>query len=97
MQLLMCGVQEIDVGDWQASAAYSGGFDASPRAVRWLWAVVRQMANEERGALLLVCTGSVRAPAIGFARLMGYSGKQQEFRLERVEGSSERLPTASKQ
>jgi hypothetical protein len=97
MQLLMCGVQEIDVGDWQASAAYSGGFDASPRTVRWLWAVVRQMANEERGALLLVCTGSVRAPAIGFARLMGYSGKQQEFRLERVEGSSERLPTASQQ
>jgi hypothetical protein len=97
MQLLMCGVQEIDVDDWQASAAYSGGFDASSRTVRWLWAVVRQMANEERGALLLVCTGSVRAPAIGFARLMGHSGEPQEFRLERVEGSSERLPTASQQ
>ena len=53
------------------------------------------MANEERGALLLVCTGSVRAPAIGFARLMGYPGQQQQFRLERVEGSSERLPTAA--
>jgi hypothetical protein len=95
MQLLMCGVQEIDVDDWQASAAYSGGFDASPRTVRWLWAVVRQMANEERGALLLVCTASVRAPAIRFARLMGYSGQQQQVRLERVEGSSERLPTAA--
>ncbi len=97
VQLLMCGVQEIDVDDWQASAEYSGGFDASSRSVLWFWAAVRRMTNEERSKLLIFCTGSVRAPAIGFARLMGYSGKQQEFRLERVEGSSERLPTASQQ
>jgi E3 ubiquitin-protein ligase HACE1 len=95
MQLLMCGVQEIDVDDWQASADYSGGFDASSRTVLWFWAAVRRMTNEERSKLLLFCTGSARAPATGFAHLMGYSGRQQRFRLQRVEGSSERLPTAS--
>jgi E3 ubiquitin-protein ligase HACE1 len=71
MQLLMCGVQEIDVDDWQASAEYSGGFDASSRTVLWFWAAVRRMTNEERSALLLFCTGSARAPATGFAHLMG--------------------------
>ena len=53
------------------------------------------MTNEERSALLLFCTGSARAPATGFANLMGYSGQQQHFQLQRVEGGCERLPTAS--
>jgi hypothetical protein len=95
LQLLMCGVHEIDVDDWQASAEYSGGFDASSRTVLWFWAAVRRMTNEERSALLLFCTGSARAPATGFAHLMGYAGQRQRFRLQRVEGSSERFPTAS--
>ena len=95
MQLLMCGVQEIDVDDWQASTEYDGGFDASARTVRWFWVAVRRMTNEERSALLLFCTGSARAPATGFAHLMGHSGQQQRFQLQRVEGNSERLPTAS--
>ncbi len=45
--------------------------------------------------MLLFCTGSARAPATGFAHLMGLSGEQQRFRLQRVEGSSERFPTAA--
>ena len=64
VQLLMCGVQEIDVDDWQASGEYGGGFDASSRTVRWFWAAVRRMTNEERSALLLFCTGSARAPVM---------------------------------
>ena len=95
VQLLICGVQEIDVDDWQASAEYDGGFDASSRTVLWFWAAVWLMTNEERSALLLFCTGSARAPATGFAHLMGFWGEQQRFRLQRVEGNSERLPTAS--
>jgi len=95
VQHLMCGLDEMDVDDWQASAEYSGGFDASSRTVRWFWAAVRRMTNEERSALLLFCTGSARAPATGFAHLVGYSGQQQHFRLQRVEGSSERFPTAA--
>ena len=61
---------------------------------------MRRITNEERSALLLFCTGSARPPATGFAHLMGYSGdsqraEPQRFRLQRVEGSSERFPTAS--
>ena len=46
------------------------------------------MTPEERGQLLFFCTGSARAPATGFANLMGYSGQQQRF-------STERPPTAA--
>ena len=52
------------------------------------------MSNEERSCLLHFCTGSARAPAAGFASLVRYSGQQQRFRLQYVEGGSERLPTA---
>jgi hypothetical protein len=95
VQLMMCGVHEIDVDDWEASTEYFGGFDTSSRSTRWFWAAVRRMTDVERSALLLFCTGSARAPATGFAHLMGYSGQPQRFRLQRVEGNSERLPTAS--
>ncbi len=55
------------------------------------------MTSEERNSLLLFCTGSARAPAAGFAQLMGYAGQQQRFGLQRhdVEVSSDRFPTAS--
>ena len=91
LQLLICGV---DVDDWEASAEYAGGFDARSPTVRWFWSAVRCMINEERSSLLHFCTGSARVPATGFATLMGYSGQQQRFRLQRAEGCSERLPTA---
>ena len=38
----------------------------------------------QRAQLLQFCTGSARAPATGFAELMGYGGNQQRFCLQRV-------------
>ena len=53
------------------------------------------MTQEEQGKLLHFCTGSVRAPATGFANLMGYQGQQQRFTIERDPRGAERLPVAS--
>ena len=63
VQLLLCGVVEIDVDDWEASAEYRGGLAAESELVRWFWAAVRGMSAEERARLLQFCTGSMRAPA----------------------------------
>ncbi len=49
VQLLMCGVQEIDVDDWQASAEYSGGFDASDVESRSV-VLGCSAAHDQRGA-----------------------------------------------
>ena len=94
-QLMLCGAPEIDVDDWQASTEYRGGYSAGSDQVKWFWAEVRGMTPEERGQLLFFCTGSARAPATGFANLMGYSGQQQRFTIERDDRGTERPPTAA--
>ena len=54
------------------------------------------MTPEVRSSLLHFCTGSTRAPAIGFASLMGYSGQQHRFTVRRAPGGEAGfLPTAS--
>ena len=95
VKVLVCGAPEIDVGDWQASATYLGGFTAASAQVGWFWGIVRGMEIEKRAKLLDFCTGSAQAPATGFAHLMGYSGNQHCFSLQQVDGASDRLPTAS--
>ena len=70
---MLCGVTEIDVDDWQSSTKYDGGYSAESDQVKWFWAEVRRMTSEDRGKLLHFCTGSARAPATGFANLMGYT------------------------
>ena len=92
---LLCGTKEIDVDDWQGSARYGGGYAAASEQVGWFWAEVRAMTQEEQGKLLHFCTGSVRAPATGFADLMGYQGQQQRFTIERDPRGGERLPVVS--
>ena len=47
VQLLLCGVVEIDVDDWEASARYEGGYTAGSQEVRWFWRLVRAMDAEQ--------------------------------------------------
>ena len=96
VQLMLCGVDEIDVEDWQRSSHYQPTSYGESRQARWLWDVVRNMTAEERSKLLFFCTGSVKPPATGFGDLMGYGGQQQRFTVSRVHGADTGLlPTAS--
>ena len=49
----------------------------------------------QRAQLLQFCTGSARAPATGFAELMGYGGNQQRFCLQRVRTLRRALATSA--
>ena len=101
-QLMLCGAPEIDVDDWQASTEYLGGYSAGSDPVKWFWAEVRGMTPEERGQLLFFCTGSARAPATGFADLMGMGYNEEgypepqpmRFTIECDDRGTERPPTA---
>ena len=95
IQLLLCGVGDVDVDDWEVSSRCTGGLTAASDLVRWFWALVREMSTEERSKLLLFCTGSARAPATGFGTLMGYSGQQQPFTLQGMPCDPAQLPTAA--
>ena len=47
VQLLISGVAEIDVDDWEASARYEGGYTAESQEVLWFWRLVRAMDAEQ--------------------------------------------------
>lgn len=69
MELLTCGLPEVDVDDMRAHCEYRG-FNESHPAVQWFWQVVREEFDREQRALLLqFVTGTSRVPARGFAHL----------------------------
>jgi hypothetical protein len=47
VQLLISGVAELDVDEWEASARYEGGYTAGSQDVRWFWRLVRAMSAEQ--------------------------------------------------
>ncbi|CAM9232298.1 unnamed protein product [Ectocarpus sp. 4 AP-2014] len=65
--LLLAGPGDIDPGDWERNANFTGEPSAMLR--RWFWNVVRSLTKEERSLLLQFATGCSRLPAGGFRGL----------------------------
>ncbi|KAK2554358.1 NEDD4-like E3 ubiquitin-protein ligase WWP2 [Acropora cervicornis] len=83
--LMLCGMQEIDLDDWQANAVYRH-YTRNSKQVTWFWQVrfaLRSFDNEKRIRLLQFVTGTCRLPVGGFAELMGSNGPQK-FCIEKV-------------
>ncbi|XP_019868431.1 E3 ubiquitin-protein ligase Su(dx) [Aethina tumida] len=89
LELLLCGMQEIDVEDWQKHTIYRH-YQRSSKPVVWFWQFVKQSDNEKRARLLQFVTGTCRVPVGGFAELMGSNGPQR-FCIEKV-GKESWLP-----
>lgn len=82
LELMLCGMQEIDVDDWENSAIYRH-YSHSSKQVQWFWKFVRELDNERRTRLLQFVTGTCRLPVGGFLELMGSNGPQR-FCIEKV-------------
>ncbi|KAK6616958.1 hypothetical protein RUM43_014928 [Polyplax serrata] len=82
LELMLCGMQEIDVEDWQRNAIYRH-YTRNSKQVVWFWQFVKQTDNEKRARLLQFVTGTCRVPVGGFAELMGSNGPQR-FCIEKV-------------
>ena len=82
LELVLCGVPEIDVDDWERNTALSDGFPHN--LSRWFWEVVRSFSYEERARLLQFATGSSRVPVQGFKALTSYDGRLCQFTLRHV-------------
>ncbi|XP_038659604.1 E3 ubiquitin-protein ligase Itchy-like [Scyliorhinus canicula] len=89
LEVLLCGMQEIDLNDWQRNAIYRN-YTRNSKQVIWFWQVVKEMDNEKRMRLLQFVTGTCRLPVGGFADLMGSNGPQK-FCVEKV-GKENWLP-----
>ncbi|KAI5704573.1 hypothetical protein M8J76_006715 [Diaphorina citri] len=82
LELILCGMQEIDVEDWQRNAIYRH-YTRNSKQVVWFWQFVRACDSEKRARLLQFVTGTCRVPVGGFAELMGSNGPQR-FCIEKV-------------
>ncbi|XP_065178917.1 E3 ubiquitin-protein ligase Itchy-like isoform X1 [Sycon ciliatum] len=89
LELMLCGMQEFDLEDWQRNTIYRG-YTRSSKQVTWFWQVVKSLDNEKRARLLQFITGTCRVPIGGFSELMGSNGPQR-FCIEKV-GSEKSLP-----
>uniref|UniRef100_A0AAY4D4V5 E3 ubiquitin-protein ligase HACE1 n=1 Tax=Denticeps clupeoides TaxID=299321 RepID=A0AAY4D4V5_9TELE len=94
LELLLSGMPEIDVMDWNRNTEYSSGYDLQEPVIQWFWEVVENFTQEERVLLLQFVTGSSRVPHGGFAYLMGGSGLQK-FTIAAVPYTPNLLPTSS--
>ncbi|XP_044735913.1 E3 ubiquitin-protein ligase NEDD4 isoform X5 [Chrysoperla carnea] len=92
LELLMCGIQNIDVKDWKQNTLYKGDYHANHITVQWFWRVVLSFSNEMRARLLQFVTGTSRVPMNGFKELYGSNGPQL-FTIERW-GTPDNYPRA---
>ncbi|XP_046999013.1 E3 ubiquitin-protein ligase Nedd-4 isoform X6 [Schistocerca americana] len=92
LELLMCGIQNIDVKDWKQNTLYKGDYHPNHITVQWFWRVVLSFNNEMRARLLQFVTGTSRVPMNGFKELYGSNGPQL-FTIEKW-GTPENYPRA---
>uniref|UniRef100_A0A674DBY8 E3 ubiquitin-protein ligase n=1 Tax=Salmo trutta TaxID=8032 RepID=A0A674DBY8_SALTR len=89
LEVMLCGMQEIDLTDWQRNTIYRH-YARSSKQVLWFWQLIKEMDNEKRMRLLQFVTGTCRLPVGGFADLLGSNGPQK-FCIEKV-GKENWLP-----
>uniref|UniRef100_A0A667WW50 HECT-type E3 ubiquitin transferase n=1 Tax=Myripristis murdjan TaxID=586833 RepID=A0A667WW50_9TELE len=92
LELLMCGLGDVDVNDWRENTKYKNGYCANQPVIQWFWKTVLLMDAEKRIRLLQFVTGTSRVPMNGFAELYGSNGPQL-FTIEQW-GTRDKLPRA---
>ncbi|KAL6452439.1 TOM1 Probable E3 ubiquitin-protein ligase TOM1 [Candida maltosa Xu316] len=92
LELLISGLPDIDVTDWQGNTTYNN-YSPSSLQIQWFWRAVKSFDNEERARLLQFATGTSKVPLNGFKGLSGASGTCK-FSIHRDYGSADRLPSS---
>ncbi|XP_019758029.1 E3 ubiquitin-protein ligase Nedd-4 isoform X2 [Dendroctonus ponderosae] len=92
LELLMCGIQHIDVKDWKANTLYKGEYHPNHIVIQFFWRAVLSFSSEMRARLLQFVTGTSRVPMNGFKELYGSNGPQL-FTIERW-GTIDNFPRA---
>jgi len=98
LELLLCGLPEIDIEDWKRNTEYTGDFErkgASHKVVKWFWEVVVEDFNEEHKARLLqFVTGTSGVPAQGFRALQGNDNNIRKFTVNSIPETVSVFPKA---
>ncbi|RHZ13712.1 hypothetical protein DYB31_004296 [Aphanomyces astaci] len=97
LELVLCGVTEIDVVDWKQFTATSttlGPGGAHAMQMDWFWEVVAELTFRDRAKLLQFATGSTRVPVQGFKGLTSYDGLLCPFSVKAIPYRRGILPRA---
>lgn len=88
LELLMCGIPDLDVADWKKNTEYLGVYNRPGKdlhkVIKWFWEEVAEMTSEERVRLLQFVTGSARLPAHGFKALQSNDGNFRKFNIQSI-------------
>merc|ERR1739848_824913 len=81
LDLLVCGLEEVDLHDWKENSNQLEGLDNSTWEA--FWSIAESFSSQERKDLLEFVTGSPGPPVGGFAALPGYGaiGNVQRFTI----------------
>lgn len=92
LELLISGLPDIDVQDWQNNTTYMN-YSAASEQIQWFWRAVKSFDHEERAKLLQFATGTSKVPLNGFKELRGANGGCK-FSIHRDYGPTDRLPSS---
>ncbi|CAN0122907.1 unnamed protein product [Ascophyllum nodosum] len=84
LELLMCGLPQIDLSDWQRHTDYSGEFErkgGNHKIVKWFWEVMGSFEKEQLARVLQFVTGTSGVPSQGFSVLQGNDGNIRRFTI----------------
>lgn len=87
LELLMCGLPEIDLDDWKDHTEYSGDYELTgceADSCLWFWEVVAEFDQEMKARLLQFVTGTSGVPSRGFGVLQGNDGNIRKFTIHGV-------------
>ncbi len=91
LELLICGLPDIDIDDLRAHTMYQG-YKLSDPPITHLWSVLRTFSKEEKALFLQFVTGTSKVPLEGFRALQG-NGETKPFNIHKAY-DKELLPTA---
>ena len=97
LELLLCGLPQIDVADWRSNTLYRGKYKPkglNHKVIKWFWEVVDEIDESERARLLQFATGTSRVPVQGFCALQSNDGNIKKFTIESIEFKDSVYPKA---
>jgi len=97
LELLLCGLPEINMADWKENSEYTGEFERAGvrhKCVKWFWEVVDDFDQEGKARLLQFVTGTSGVPAQGFKFLQGNDGNIRKFTVNSIPESVSMFPKA---
>lgn len=92
LELVLCGLPEIDVTDWKRNTVVAPSLNDTPMVVDWFWEVIQGFTEDERARFLQFSTGSSRVPVQGFKGLTSYDGRICPFSLRPLPNQTRGFP-----